>query len=67
MSYLNVSAQRLSNYSLERLDEKNGLSNNWITHSALDSNGFLWIAINDGLNRLDRHSFIVLNMMTACM
>ncbi|NOT37037.1 MAG: histidine kinase [Saprospiraceae bacterium] len=37
----------------ELLDQKDGLSNHALTHIAIDSSGFIWIATQDGLNRYD--------------
>lgn len=54
-----IFSQQLNTILLEPLDEKNGMSNNWITNMALDSAGYLWIGTQDGLNRYDGYSFKV--------
>ncbi len=54
---LKVPAQNLNEIQFESLDEKDGLSNNWINAMAIDSSGFLWIATEGGLNRYDGHHF----------
>lgn len=50
-------AQKLEDIRFETIDEKSGLSNNWITHLAIDSSGYLWVATQDGLNRFDGFTF----------
>lgn len=43
----------------KRYDTSSGLSNNIIHDVYQDSEGFLWIATENGLNRFDGHEFIV--------
>jgi signal transduction histidine kinase/ligand-binding sensor domain-containing protein/DNA-binding response OmpR family regulator len=40
-----------------KLDVKNGLSNNHPTCFLLDSQGFMWVGTNSGLNRYDGYTF----------
>jgi signal transduction histidine kinase/ligand-binding sensor domain-containing protein/DNA-binding response OmpR family regulator len=44
-------------YSVEKLNSTNGLSQNDINCVFQDSKGFIWIGTNDGLNRYDGYSF----------
>ncbi|MFH2031937.1 MAG: two-component regulator propeller domain-containing protein [Bacteroidota bacterium] len=46
-------------FAFERLTIKEGLSNNSINSVLQTSDGYLWIATKDGLNRYDGHSFKV--------
>jgi len=46
-------------YLFERITIENGLSNNSINSILQTSDGFLWIATKDGLNRFDGHEFKV--------
>lgn len=43
----------------KRITELDGLSNPNVRDFLVDSNGFLWIATSDGLNRYDGHEFKV--------
>jgi ligand-binding sensor domain-containing protein len=49
-----VAAQQ---YSFVRFTTENGLSNNVVYSTHLDSKGYLWIATHDGLNRYDGYEF----------
>src|SRR5512137_1095565 len=40
-----------------RLTTNQGLSNNWVLSVLRDSQGFLWVGTEDGLNRYDGRSF----------
>lgn len=44
---------------LERLSNREGLSSNWVLDIQQDSDGFLWIGTDDGLNRFDGYEFRV--------
>jgi len=46
-------------YKFSRLDLTNGLSDNHINCIFKDSQGFMWIGTNSGLNRYDGHTFKV--------
>ncbi len=50
-------AQR--NYLFENISVPEGLSNSTVNYIFQDSNGFLWISTNDGLNRYDGHNIKV--------
>lgn len=52
-----VSTAQYPSFTFERLTIEDGLSNNSINCILQTSNGFLWIATKDGLNRYDGHSF----------
>ncbi|MFY0626589.1 MAG: hypothetical protein JXR07_09850 [Reichenbachiella sp.] len=47
--------------SFEQLNIDNGLSNNTVSCSFLDSKGYLWIGTNDGLNRYNGNDFTIFN------
>jgi signal transduction histidine kinase/ligand-binding sensor domain-containing protein len=46
------------NLRFERITREDGLSSNTVTHILQDSQGFLWIGTQDGLNRFDGYSFV---------
>ncbi|QWX83006.1 GHKL domain-containing protein [Cellulophaga sp. HaHaR_3_176] len=52
LTILGLNAQS-SNQFLEKIEIKNGLSSNYPTSLIEDSNGFIWIGTNNGLNRYD--------------
>jgi len=53
------SQAQFHSYSFEHLTFADGLSNNSINAILQTSDGFLWIATKDGLNRFDGQNFIV--------
>lgn len=55
--YSTVTAALPSTLRVERLGAAHGLSQNSVNDVALDSQGFLWIATFDGLNRFDGYNF----------
>ncbi len=46
-------------FKFEHLSMEDGLSHNWVQEIIQDSQGFMWFATGDGLNRYDGHSFTV--------
>jgi signal transduction histidine kinase/ligand-binding sensor domain-containing protein len=40
--------------SVEKFDQENGLSNNWVFDIAIDTNGFVWVGSAWGLSKIDR-------------
>lgn len=53
----NVMIAQDSEYRFINFGVQNGLSNSHSTDIIEDSNGFIWIATHDGLNRFDGYSF----------
>ena len=45
------------NLVFERFNTSHGLSNNFVISILQDSNGYLWIGTNDGLNKYDGYNF----------
>ncbi len=54
-----ASTAQFRSFAFERLTIEDGLSNNSINCILQTSDGFLWIATKDGLNRFDGQSFVV--------
>ncbi len=48
-----------SQVNFKRFTVQNGLSHDYIRNILQDSEGFIWIATQDGLNKFDSHSFYV--------
>jgi ligand-binding sensor domain-containing protein len=55
----NAVGQDLNDMRFELLDEEDGLSNHWLYGMVQDSQGFVWIGTNLGLNRYDGYNFKV--------
>jgi signal transduction histidine kinase/ligand-binding sensor domain-containing protein/AraC-like DNA-binding protein len=51
----NISAQQPA-ISFSNIGARNGMTSNWITSLCLDSDGFMWIGTNRGLNRFDGYN-----------
>ena len=54
-----VAANPLATLKFERLSSDDGLSDNTVTVSYQDRQGFMWIGTTDGLNRYDGYQFRV--------
>lgn len=46
-----------TNYFFKHINNKNGLSQNFVHSISQDNEGFLWFATESGLNRYDGYSF----------
>lgn len=53
ISFTSISAPLIQNPTFSRLSTENGLSQNTVNSLLLDSEGFLWIGTDEGLNRFD--------------
>lgn len=53
-------ANRLDDVRFENITSRDGLSQNTVFCMLQDSDGFLWIGTEEGLNRYDGYSFLVL-------
>lgn len=49
----------VTGYSVTRYTDENGLPQNSVSSITCDSNGFLWLATEDGLVRFDGQSFFI--------
>lgn len=54
-----VTLAQFSSFAFERYTIEDGLSNNSINAVLQTSDGFLWVATKDGLNRFDGQNFVV--------
>ena len=54
-----LSSVRSQSLYFDRIDIKDGLSQNTVNEIIQDSRGFIWFATNDGLNRYDGSHFKV--------
>lgn len=52
-------------YRFDHLDVKDGLSQSSVNDILQDSQGFMWFATQDGLNRYDGHDFLYYNIDTS--
>jgi ligand-binding sensor domain-containing protein len=59
ISYLSSISYAQRNYLFENISIPEGLSNSTVNYIFQDSNGFLWISTNDGLNRSDGNNIKV--------
>ncbi len=48
--------QANNNLSFERIDNRHGLSSDFVTNSIQDRDGFIWFTTYDGLNRFDGYT-----------
>lgn len=51
-------AQERHQYRFKRIDVEDGLSQNSVNDILQDSDGYIWIATQEGLNRFDGYSFV---------
>lgn len=58
-SFCKVTIAQFSSFAFERFTIEDGLSNNSINAVLQTSDGFLWVATKDGLNRFDGQNFVV--------
>ena len=59
ISYLSSPGYAQRNYLFENISIPEGLSNATVNYIFQDSNGFIWISTNDGLNRYDGNNIKV--------
>src|SRR5665648_939977 len=55
LSTVNLYAQHTS-VNFSNISVRNGMSSNWVTSLCRDSDGFMWIGTNRGLNRFDGYN-----------
>ncbi|MBK8847007.1 MAG: hypothetical protein IPO27_10845 [Bacteroidetes bacterium] len=55
----NASSSQQKNITLRRITSQQGLSDNQVTCTIRDKQGFMWIGTKDGLNRYDGQDFYV--------
>ncbi|MDP3684847.1 MAG: two-component regulator propeller domain-containing protein, partial [Ignavibacteria bacterium] len=58
-AFSKVVTAQFSSFAFERFTIEDGLSNNSINAVLQTSDGFLWAATKDGLNRFDGQNFVV--------
>ena len=58
-SFCKVTVAQFSSFAFERFTIEDGLSNNSINAVLQTSDGFLWVATKDGLNRFDGQNFVI--------
>jgi len=44
------------NLKFERIDDRNGLSSDFVSNIVQDKDGYMWFATHDGLNRFDGYT-----------
>lgn len=58
-TFCKVTTAQFSSFAFERFTIEDGLSNNSINAILQTSDGFLWVATKDGLNRFDGQNFVI--------
>ena len=58
-TFCKVTTAQFSSFAFERFTIQDGLSNNSINAVLQTSDGFLWVATKDGLNRFDGQNFVI--------
>ncbi len=63
LSFLSFGQNRIQseNFYVQKITVEDGLSQSNVNAIIKDSDGFIWLATNDGLNRFDGYSFKVFN------
>jgi len=59
MLFSEAAKAQFSSFAFERFTIEDGLSNNSINAVLQTSDGFLWVATKDGLNRFDGQNFVI--------